>query len=133
LIQENEVRNNIYDRGITMASHAPATVTGSSKPLGVFHNTVAKNESTGNGTEPPGSGAGVGMFAPGPGNNLTYGNVVVANILTQNGSAGVSLHNHVPNPGIKLADNVISGNYIAGMASTLMSGPRCRPTSACWE
>lgn len=112
LIQENEVRDNVYDCGITMASHAPATLTGSSKPLGVFDNTVAKNESKGNGTA--GSGAGVGMFAPGPGNNLTYGNVVIANSLTDNGDGGVAMHTHVPNPNIKLADNVVSGNYIAG-------------------
>ncbi len=114
VIQENEVRDNVYDCGITMASHAPAAITGSTAPFGVFDNTVAKNESTGNGTQPPGSGAGVGMFAPGPIDNLTYGNVVVANRLTNNGDGGVAMHTHVPNPGIKLRDNVITGNYIAG-------------------
>lgn len=114
VVQENEVRDNVYDCGITLASHAPATVTGSSVPLGVFDNTIAKNESTDNGIKIPGSGAGVGMFAPGPGNNLTYGNVVIGNTLTDNGAGGVAMHTHVPNPHIRLADNVITGNYIAG-------------------
>jgi parallel beta-helix repeat protein len=114
VVQENEVRENVYDCGITLASHAPAAVTGSSSPLGVFDNTVAKNESTENGVKVPGSGAGVGMFAPGPGNNLNYGNVVIGNTLTDNGAGGVAMHTHVPNPKIKLADNVVSGNYIAG-------------------
>ncbi|MGH7114046.1 MAG: right-handed parallel beta-helix repeat-containing protein, partial [Stellaceae bacterium] len=114
VIQENEVRDNVYDCGITMASHAPAKITGSPVPLGVFDNTVAKNESADNGVKLPGSGAGVGMFAPGPGNNLTYGNVVVGNRLTNNGAGGVAMHTHVPNPHIRLADNVITGNYIAG-------------------
>ncbi len=113
VVQENEVRDNIYDCGITMASHAPAAITGPSTPWGVFDNTIAKNESTANGTQPPGSGAGVGMFAPGPG-NLTYGNVVVGNSLTKNGDGGVAMHNHAPVPTIKLANNVITGNYIAG-------------------
>lgn len=114
VVQENEVRDNVYDCGITLASHAPATVTGSSAPFGVFDNTIAKNESTQNGIKLPGSGAGVGMFAPGPVNNLTYGNVVVGNRLTDNGAGGVAMHTHVPNPNIRLADNVITGNYIAG-------------------
>ncbi len=113
LIQENEVRDNVYDCGITMASHAPATVTGSAVPLGVFDNTVARNELTGNGVKPPGSGAGVGMFAPGP-HNATYGNVVVGNRLIGNGAGGVAMHNHAPTHNIILSDNVITGNYIAG-------------------
>jgi parallel beta-helix repeat protein len=113
VIQENEVRDNIYDCGITLASHAAAAITGSSTPWGVFDNTIAKNESTGNGTQPPGSGAGVGLFAPGPG-NMTYGNVVLGNSLTKNGAGGVAMHNHAPVPTIKLANNVITGNYIAG-------------------
>jgi parallel beta-helix repeat protein len=114
VIRENEVRDSVYDCGITMASHPPAAVTGSSAPLGVFDNTIANNESTENGVKTPGSGAGVGMFAPGPGNNLTYGNVVIGNTLTNNGAGGVAMHTHVPNPNIKLADNIVTGNYISG-------------------
>ena len=125
VVQENEVRDNIYDCGITMASHAPAAITGSSTPWGVFDNTIARNESTANGTQPPGSGAGVGMFAPGPG-NLTYGNVVVGNSLTKNGDGGVAMHNHAPVPTIKLANNVITGNYIAGNGAD--SGVTSAPT-----
>ena len=112
LIQENEVRDNVYDCGITMASHAPATVTGSLRAVGRVRQYRRQKRVEGNGTA--GSGAGVGMFAPGPGNNLTYGNVVIGNSLTNNGDGGVAMHTHVPNPNIKLADNVVTGNYIAG-------------------
>ncbi len=113
VIQHNEVRYNVYDCGITMASHTPATVTGSSSPFGVFDNTVADNESADNGIKVPGSGAGVGLFAPGP-HNANYGNVVVGNRLIDNGAGGVAMHNHAPTHNIILRDNVITGNYIAG-------------------
>ena len=113
VIQQNEVRGNPFDCGITMASHAPAAISGSSAPFGVFDNTIARNESTENGFQVPGAGAGVGLFAPGP-LNQTYGNVVVGNRLTNNGLPGVAIHNHAPTHNIKLSDNVITGNYIAG-------------------
>jgi parallel beta-helix repeat protein len=111
VIQDNEVADNPFDCGITLASHAPATVTGAKAPLGVFDNTVTRNESTGNGVQVPGAGAGVGLFAPGP-LNATYGNVVAGNSLTKNGLAGVAIHNHAPTHNINLGDNVITGNYI---------------------
>ncbi|HUC11900.1 MAG TPA: hypothetical protein VL985_15955, partial [Stellaceae bacterium] len=34
--------------------------------------------------------------------------------MTNNGAGGVALHNHAPVPTIKLANNVITANYIAG-------------------
>jgi parallel beta-helix repeat protein len=46
LITGNTVANNPYDCGITMASHPPAS--GSGSPLGIRHNTVANNQSTHN-------------------------------------------------------------------------------------
>jgi parallel beta-helix repeat protein len=113
VIQDNEVSDNPFDCGITLASHAPAAITNSMVPLGVFDNTIARNESTENGLQLPGAGAGVGLFAPAP-LNKTYGNVVVGNSLTKNGLAGVAIHNHVPMAPITLSDNVITGNYIAG-------------------
>lgn len=112
VISDNEVSDNPFDCGITLASHAPAAVTGATAPLGVFDNTVTRNESTRNGVQVPGAGAGVGLFAPGP-LNATYGNVVAANSLTKNGLAGVAIHNHAPTRNIDLSDNVITGNYIA--------------------
>lgn len=112
VIEDNEVADNPFDCGITLASHAPAAVTGAKAPLGVFDNTVTRNESTRNGLQVPGAGAGVGLFAPGP-LNATYGNVVAANSLTKNGLAGVAIHNHAPTRNIDLSDNTITGNYIA--------------------
>jgi parallel beta-helix repeat protein len=118
VIQGNEVQDNPFDCGITLASHMPAAITGSPLPLpfGVYDNTVADNESTENGFQVPGAGAGVGLFAPGP-HNQTYGNVVIGNRLTKNGLPGVAIHNHAPTNNINLSDNVITANYISGNGS----------------
>ena len=59
----------------------------------------------------PGAGAGVGLFAPAP-FNKTYANVVVDNILTNNGLPGVAMHAH--SPGATVADNMVAGNHISG-------------------
>lgn len=50
-----EVEDNPYDHGIRLASHMPASLTGASSPLGVFHNTIEKNESSRNGVAIEGS------------------------------------------------------------------------------
>jgi hypothetical protein len=100
------VRNNVPDCGITLPSHSGA---------GVFQNTVTGNVVAENG------GAGVGIFAPGPGTK-TYANVIVSNTLTGNGQPGVTMHNHaapgvngVPSgaPPVVFSDNVIAGNRIS--------------------
>src|ERR1041385_4716663 len=83
VISGNVVRNNVPDCGITLPSHSGA---------GVFHNTVSGNFVAENG------GAGVGIFAPGPGTK-TYANVIVSNTLTGNGQPGVTVHNHAA-PGV---------------------------------
>jgi hypothetical protein len=116
LIIRNLVRNNPFDCGITLASHPPAPGTGSD-PFGVFNNTIAHNDSTRNGYQVPGAGAGVGLFAPGPGNKV-YANVVIDNDLTNNGLPGVAFHNHAAPEGTQSAvnfnDNVIANNRISG-------------------
>lgn len=111
VISGNVVGENPFDCGITLASHPPATLTGSSTPLGVFHNTISGNESFRNGLGADGAGAGVGIFDSVPG-AMNYGNVVVKNYLHDNGMPGVAIHSHTPNQ--KLDDNVIVANRIAG-------------------
>lgn len=111
LITGNIVTNNPFDCGITLASHAPASITGSMSPLGVFHNTISGNQSANNGRAVFGAGAGVGIFDSIPGTKA-YGNVVISNRLTGNGLPGVTLHSHAPDQ--NLNDNVIVGNEISG-------------------
>ena len=110
VIAGNKVIDNVLDCGITLASHAPAAMTGSTTPLGVYHNTVSGNVSSGNGTK-NGEGSGVGIFASSPG-TANYGNVVINNQLTGNGIPGVAIHGHAP--GQNLNNNVIVGNQISG-------------------
>jgi hypothetical protein len=119
LIIGNLFRNNPFDCGITLASHSPAPPPYSTltSPPGVYSNTIANNESFHNGLQVPGAGAGVGLFAPGPGNKV-YANVVINNLLKDNGLPGVALHNHavapMDTPAVNLNDNVIAGNRISG-------------------
>ncbi len=117
LVTGNIVQDNVWDCGITMASHPPAISIGPgpAPSFGVFNNTISHNLSARNGVS--GSGAGVGIFAPGPGASNS-GNVVIDNTLIGNGNAGVAMHNHgfapAPLPGVNLNDNVIVGNHFAG-------------------
>jgi parallel beta-helix repeat protein len=111
LIIGNLAQENPFDCGITIASHPPAKITNSISPLGVFHNTIANNDSSRNGFQVPGAGAGVGIFDSAPGTQA-YGNVVINNELKDNGLPGVALHSHTPNQ--NLNDNVITGNRISG-------------------
>lgn len=108
LISYNVVSDNPYACGITMASHVPAPVSGSSVPLGVFHNTVFGNRSQRNGVA-VGGGSGIGIFASIPG-ALSYGNVVAANVVSENGHPGIAMHAHAP--GQNLNDNMIVGNTV---------------------
>lgn len=111
LISGNVVHDNPYDCGITLASHPPASITGSTSPLGVFHNLIAENESFNNGLAVAGAGAGVGIFDSVPGAQA-YGNEIINNQLRGNGLPGVAMHSHTP--GQNLNDNIIVGNRISG-------------------
>jgi parallel beta-helix repeat protein len=109
LISNNIVTDNPYDCGITLASHPSFTTSGT--PFGVFHNTISGNTSSGNGTQVPGAGAGVGIFDSIPGTK-NFGNVIINNRLTNNGLPGVAMHGHAPAQ--DMTNNTIVGNYIAG-------------------
>lgn len=133
LISGNFVHDNPFDCGITMASHPPATsvIPTATVSYGVIRNTVAHNTSQGNGVQLPGAGAGVGIFAAGPGNTAT-GNVVIDNRLLDNGQAGVAMHNHAyapaPAPAVNLNGNVVIGNYFSGNAAESGDAATSGPT-----
>ena len=121
LIKENDVHDNGYACGITMASHPAANASGPIAALnfGIGHNVISHNLSHHNGLLLPGAGAGVGIFAPGPGasNNA---NVVIDNELYDNGLPGVTMHIHGYSPfapPVTLNDNQIVGNHIYGNAA----------------
>jgi len=114
LIVGNSVHDNILDCGITLASHPPSPQAASKLPYGVFNNTIQGNRVSGNGIA--GEGAGIGLYAPGPGNQ-TFGNKIIGNIITNNGLPGVAMHNHAAPagaPGVNMNDTIITGNYISG-------------------
>ncbi|HEX4036458.1 MAG TPA: right-handed parallel beta-helix repeat-containing protein [Acidobacteriaceae bacterium] len=132
LISENYVHDNVYDCGITLASHAPATaiIPAATLSYGVGYNTISRNASIGNGTQTP--GAGVGIFAPSPGTTAT-GNVVINNIIWNNGATGVAMHNHAappsPAPPINFNDNTIVGNDFSGNGPDNPGAPTPGPTA----
>jgi nitrous oxidase accessory protein NosD len=133
LISGNSVHDNPYDCGITMASHGPATsvIPTAKISFGVSNNTIAHNNSSHNGFQVPGAGAGVGIFAPFPGTTAT-GNVVIDNDIHNNGLPGVTMHNHAaapaPAPPVNLNDNVITGNRISGNAADTADAATPGPT-----
>jgi hypothetical protein len=121
LVKGNVVRDNGYACGITMASHSAANAAGPIMALnyGISHNVISHNESHHNGLSLPGAGAGVGIFAPGPG-STNIANVVIGNELYSNGLPGVTMHNHAAIPGappVFFNDNVIVGNHIYNNAA----------------
>src|SRR6185312_4268810 len=128
LISENSVHDNVYDCGITLASHGRATFLNPGTAFGVWYNTISRNDSERNGTVTP--GAGVGIFAPGPGSTNT-GNVVIDNLIRDNGATGVAMHNHAAPPGappFNMNDNAIIGNSFSGNGPDNPSAPTSGPT-----
>lgn len=130
LVSENYVHDNVYDCGITLASHGPATTfPPHTLSFGVSYNTISLNVSMGNGTQ--GAGAGVGVFAPFPGTTAT-GNLVTHNILWNNGATGVALHNHAaapsPAPPVNFNNNKIIANDFSGNGPDNPGAPTTAPT-----
>jgi hypothetical protein len=104
LISFNSVANNATDCGITLPSH-PANSSGANIgfAFGVFHDSIINNLSANNGA------AGVGVFAPTPG-NASYNHVIAGNRIIGNGNPGVVYHAHAP--GTNLNGTVIINNVI---------------------
>jgi nitrous oxidase accessory protein NosD len=120
LITENTVKWNGEACGITLASHPAATLAHPTGPLsfGVFQNTVLKNEASYNGLN-NGGGAGVGMYAAGPG-NINYGNVAISNLLVGNGLPGA--------PPVTLRDNSVIDNHLRGNRADAEDAATAGPT-----
>jgi hypothetical protein len=133
LVSQNYVHDNPYDCGITMASHGPATsvIPSAKLPYGISHNTISHNLSEHNGTQVPGAGAGVGIFAPFPGTQNSS-NVVINNDLRNNGMPGFAMHNHAsapaPAPAVNMNNNVIVGNHFSGNAADTADTATAGPT-----
>ncbi|HUA98297.1 MAG TPA: right-handed parallel beta-helix repeat-containing protein [Terracidiphilus sp.] len=134
LIKGNNVHDNPYACGITMAGHPAANASGpiaNAPSYGIMHNVISHNDSHHNGLGLPGAGAGIGIFAPGPGTTNTA-NVITGNELHDNGLPGVTMHNHgsapAPAPGVNLNDNIIVGNHIYGNAADTEDAATSGPT-----
>jgi parallel beta-helix repeat protein len=138
-ISGNTVENNLFDCGITLASHyinpAAASPVGPSVG-GVYNNMVVNNTSMGNGA------AGVGMFAAGPG-GAAYNNTVANNTVSGNGLPGVSIHSHAPHQSVNgntITNNLVGANgideeeAIAGPPNTtgidVLSDPGAAPVAS---
>jgi hypothetical protein len=100
-------------------------------PFGVTNNTILKNVVQRNGFQVPGAGAGVGIFAPFPG-TTDAGNVVINNVLVDNGLPGITMHNHAfsppPAPPVNMNDNVFVGNEISGNGRDTLDATTSGPT-----
>jgi nitrous oxidase accessory protein NosD len=133
LVKGNNVHDNPFACGITMAGHPRANASGAIAGVsyGIMHNVISHNDSHHNGLGLPGAGAGIGIFAPGPGTTNTA-NVIIGNELHGNGLPGVTMHNHgsapAPAPGVDLNNNVIVGNHIYGNAADTEDAATSGPT-----
>lgn len=134
LINGNLLKGNPFACGIVLASHAPYMGTeGPTGPHnGIVHNTITNNTSARNGYQTPGTGAGVGIFSDGSGVGTVSVNIVINNVLTNNGLPGVAFHSHVgPHFGLppdNLNDNIIIGNHISGNGPDVGDTPTPGPT-----
>jgi parallel beta-helix repeat protein len=111
LVAGNRVLDNIYDCGITLASHSRRAAAADGRPEpqngGVYDNTIRGNIADGNGVRVPGAGILVAAAFYG---GAAYGNRVIGNTVNGNGLPGIALHSH--NPHQDLNDNVIRDNVV---------------------
>lgn len=107
-IAHNTVTDNGKDCGITLASHWLDTTTAVAvrpEVAGVYHNRVVRNTVSGSG------GAGIGVFAAGPG-AAAWENTVEGNTSTKNGFAGLMIHSHARAQNVD--GNVFRNNTLTG-------------------
>lgn len=131
LVSFNNVSENPYACGITLASHMPYGTATKPTPIpntryayGVYNNTVYGNRATRNGLL-NGGGSGLGIFASAPG-TMAYGNVGVDNYLAENGLPGIALHAHAPFQ--NLTDNMLVGNTIVSNGADYQDATTPGPT-----
>ncbi len=121
VITRNRVLDNLYDCGITIASHSTTAYTGGrlhKRKGGIYNNTISHNVSDGNGTK--GQGAGILMAAPQAG-GAVYDNVVTDNIANGDGQGGFVLHSHVAGQyfnGNKVISNTFHNDGSTGDSSS---------------
>jgi parallel beta-helix repeat protein len=110
-VAHNVIRNNLYDCGITLASHSRHAVGKHNrlrpKVGGVYDNTITKNVADGNGTKKPGTGFLVAAAFSG---GAAYDNRLIDNEASGNGLPGIALHSHDSHQ--NLNGNVIKGNVL---------------------
>jgi parallel beta-helix repeat protein len=110
-VAHNVVKNNLYDCGITLASHSRHAV-GKKNRLrphvgGVYDNTITRNVADGNGTKKAGTGYLVAAAFSG---GAAYDNRIVDNEASGNGLPGIALHSHDSHQ--NLDGNIIKGNVL---------------------
>lgn len=122
-IAHNVIKGNLYDCGITLASHSRHAVGPGNRPRpqvgGVYGNTIIDNVANGNGTKKPGAGILVAAAFSG---GAAYDNRIIDNTVIGNGLPGIALHSHYAHQ--DLNGNVIRGNVVGQNA---IGGSNGRP------
>ncbi len=112
-IDGNTLADNPKDCGITLASHwIDTTAAAAPGVAGIYHNTVTNNTVSGSG------GAGIGIFAAGPG-GAAWENVVEGNTSTKNLFAGLMIHAHAPHQNVD--GNVFRNNTLADNGTDVLN------------
>jgi parallel beta-helix repeat protein len=118
LVARNRVLRNVWDCGITLASHSLHAVTSNGRPRpragGVYDNTIRNNIAKRNGVRYAGAGVLVAAAFSG---GAAYDNRIIGNTVSENGLPGVTLHSHERRQDLNgnvIRDNVIGHNAVAG-------------------
>jgi parallel beta-helix repeat protein len=118
VVSHNKVNDNVFDCGITLASHSTRAVSSRNVPrpsvAGVYDNTISDNVADRNGLQLDGSGILMGAAFPGGG---VYNNLVFHNTAVGNSHPGISIHSHSTEQDLNgnvLLDNIIGRNAVNG-------------------